>query len=205
MTWFLPILISLPKRFEPGIEFAPGNGGEIGYICYVTENGKRIVFTKRQWYFNLTTDIMIFIVIIISYLITWCGIEKENEDNRRRIVETRLLGSHQLRLFRYNIYAKSIQKDLRLTASIICLSYIVFRLPLIILGRIESDHILFKFCATLYTVQFFVHFIIYALIQKNYRKAYCDILRVMFPCCFICQRSNNNLNIELEEKYEENS
>ena len=187
LTWTLPIVINVPKRFEPGITFSPGNGSGTGNLCYAIENGKRVIFTERQWYFSLCINITIFCAIIISYLITWCGIKKENEQKMDIISEE--INRRSIRLFGYKVHARAVKKDLHLTTSLICICFIVFRLPLIVLGRSKLEQTLFSFLFALYTLQFCFHFIIYAIIQKTYRRAYCDILNVMVPCFFKCQRT----------------
>ena len=86
-TWILPILTNLHKHFEPGIVFAAGNGNETGYTCYAKENGTYVILTTWQWYSSIVNNIVIFIIIIASYFITWCGIKKETEETRDKILE----------------------------------------------------------------------------------------------------------------------
>ena len=183
LAWILPILINLPERFEPGIDYAPGNGTGVGYVCYAVEGGKLVVFTKEQWIFSLVTDIFLFTVIIISYLVAWCGIKKETAKTRSVILE-RGISTRQSRLFEFKTHTKSIQRDLRLTISLICLSWVIFRLPLIILGRAEIDSNTFNFLFAMYSMQFCIHFIMYAIVEKSYRSAYKDILNEIFSCFF---------------------
>ena len=191
-TWIFPILINLHKQFEPGIEFSPGNGNETGHVCYAKENGTYVGLTTWQWRSSVVNNILLFIVIITSYLIAWCGIKKENEKNREKIVALKSAGNRQIRLFGYNVHAQKLQKDIRLTGSIICLTYVVSRLPLIILGYYKVSNVTLAIWI-LYIFQYCMHFITYAIIQKKYRKAYCDVLRIVFPCMSKCKINEENL------------
>ena len=85
MNWTVPILIRLPTRFETGVDFAPGNGSGIGYICYAIEDGKRVVFTNVQWGFSVAYSTTILAIIVVSYLSSWWGLKKENERNLKII------------------------------------------------------------------------------------------------------------------------
>ena len=183
LVWILPIVINLPERFEPGISYAPGNGTGVGYVCYAVEGGKFVIFTKEQWIFCLLTDIFLFIVIILSYLVARSGIKKETAKTRSVILE-RGISKRQSRLFEFKTYTKSIHRGLRLTISLICLSWVIFRLPLIILGRAEIDSYAFNFLFAMYSMQFSIHFIMYAIVEESYRSAYKDILKEAFSCFF---------------------
>jgi len=201
-TWIFPILSNLHKQFEPGIEFSSGNGNETGYVCYAKENGTYVGLTTWQWRSSVLNNILLFIIIITSYLITWCGIKKENEKNREKILALKSAGNRQIRLFGYNVHSQKLQKDLRLTGSIICLTYVVSRLPLIILGYYEVSNVTLAIWV-LYILQYCMHFITYAIIQEKYRKAYCDVLRTIFPCLSTCRGNKENLEngaITLQKK-----
>merc|ERR1712080_363208 len=84
-----------------------------------------------------------------------------------------------------NVMAKLKKKDLSLSVSIICITYILCRFPLAISGRsadINQHTLWLQLCFLIYNLQFSAHFIIYAAFQNNFRDAYCDILRKIFPC-----------------------
>ena len=132
VNWTVPILIRLPTRFETGVDFAPGNGSGIGYICYAIEDGKRVVFTNVQWEFSVAYSTTILAIIVVSYLSSWWGLKKENERNLKII-------KGSMGISGYNNHVHSIKRDLRMTASLICLCMIIFRLPLIIFGRAEVE------------------------------------------------------------------
>ena len=140
-TWLLPTIINLPKSFEQGVDFQPGklpksfeqgidfhpgknssdysaNRSEVGYLCYPTENGTKVMWTDTQFVLNLTTDILVLLAIVISATISWLSFKREISDNRDK------LAHDQIRLLRYNIVAKLRKKDLSLSVSIICVTYL---------------------------------------------------------------------------------
>ena len=188
-AWLLPTMINIPKSFETGVDFEPGKNGtelnnenrtEVGYLCYPTENGTKKMWTESQFQLNLTTDILVLFIIIISGIISWLSFKREVHDNRDKFAHD------QLRLLRYNIIAKLKKKDLSLSVSIICITYIICRFPLAISGRssdINEHAFWLQFCLLLYNLQFSLHFLVYAIFHNNYRDAYCDVLRKVFPCC----------------------
>ena len=183
LAWIVPILINLPERFESGITYAPGNGTGVGYVCYAIEDGSLVIFTKEQWIFSLITDIFLFIVIVLSYLVALYGIRKDSAYTKRKIIE-RSNSTRQSRIFEFNTHTKTIKRGLRLTICLICLSWIIFRLPLIILGRAEIDSNTFNFLFALYNMQFCIHFIMYAIVEESYRIAYKNILKDLICCVF---------------------
>ena len=201
-SWLLPTMINLPKSFEADVDFQPGknrtvqdneNGEEVGYLCYPTEDGKKVMWTHIQFVLNLTTDILVLLTIIISGTISWLSFKREVHDNRDK------LEHDQLRLLRYNIIAKLKKKDLSLSVSIICITYIICRFPLAISGRYSGINGLtawLQFCSLLYNLQFGLHFLVYAIFHNNYRDAYCDVLRKIFPCCnkLCCSNTATEVN-----------
>ena len=200
-TWLLPTMINLPKSFEQGVDFQPGklpnststNRSEVGYLCYPTENGTKVMWTDTQFELNLTTDILVLLAILISATISWLSFKREISDNRDK------LAHDQIRLLRYNIVAKLKKKDLSLSVSIICITYIICRFPLAIIGTSSDiNHHTFwlQFCSLLYDLQFGLHFLVYAIFQNNYRDAYFDVLKRIFPCCnkLCCSNATTEVN-----------
>ena len=197
--WLLPVIFNLPKIFEKGVSFEPGklnrreNVSEIGYICYPVENGTKVTWTAKQFTFNIIQDILVLLTIIISGLISWVSFRREIHDNTEKFKHD------DLNLWRSNIISKLKKKDLSLSVSIICITYIVCRFPLAIAYSSqdineEVNAAWLQFCVVLYNVQFSLHFIIYAIFQNNYRDAYFDILRLIFPCHQkLCCSKNNNV------------
>ena len=185
----MPTLFNLPKSFEPDVDFKPGKNhsskNEVGYICYPVENaamedGTKVMWTKWQFGLNFTQDILVLITIIISAAVSWISFKRELDDHRDKIA------NDQLRLLRLNVMAKLKKKDLSLSVSIICITYILCRFPLAISGRsadINQHTLWLQLCFLIYNIQFSAHFIIYAVFQNNFRDAYCDILKKVFPCC----------------------
>lgn len=183
VSWILPTIFNLPKSFEQNVVFKPGKDNrsenEVGYICYPVENGTTVMWTDLQFRMNITGDVMVLLVIALSATISWISFKNEISDNRDK------LENDQLRLLRYNLIAKLKQKELSLSVSIICITYIICRFPLAISGHsadINQHTLGLHLCFLLYNLQFTTHFIVYAIFQNNFRDAYCDILRKIFPC-----------------------
>ena len=170
VSWILPTIFNLQKSFEENVVFKPGKDNrsenEVGYICYPVENGTRVMWTDLQFRMNITGDILVLLVIALSATISWISLKNEISDNRDK------LPNDQLGQLRYTIIAKLKQKDLSLSVSIICITYIICRFPLAISGRsadINQHTLWLQFCFLLYNLQFATHFIIYAIFQYNFR------------------------------------
>ena len=193
VSWILPTIFNLQKSFEENVVFEPGKDHsseyEVGYICYPVENGIRVMWTDLQFKMNITGDVLVLLVIALSATISWISFKNEVKDN------TEKLANDQLRLLRYNLIAKLKQKDFSLSVSIICITYIICRFPLAISGRsadINQHTLTLQLLFLLYNLQFTTHFIIYAIFHNNFRDAYCDILRKIFPCCSkVCCSKNS--------------
>ena len=186
--WTFPTFIGLPKSFERNVDFSPGNGSEIGYICLPVENGKYTVFTETQFNVNIITDMMILLTLIVCGYISWSNVRREIRNNRDR------LEHNEIMLFQYNIATKGKERSRTITVVIICASYIILRFPLLVFGRTEDIHVSYLglgICVFLFNMQFCFHFLIYAIVQTNYRNAYFDLLRIIFSCTNRCRRSNN--------------
>lgn len=185
-TWIFPILIHLPRIFEPGVTFGPGknhsaeeNPSEVGYLCYSYEDRRRVLSSTTNYVFNLANDTIVLIIVLISSIISIWGFNRQVLEMRDK------LSKDELKLFRYNFIAALKQKKLSITIFSICLSYFVLRLPLVIIGNTTISHITFgfAFCVFLYNLQFCVHFMIYAVGGKHFAEAYYDMLKLIFPCC----------------------
>ena len=125
-VWLVPILISLPKSFEEGVKYAPGNGSELGYVCYAVQNGTRVLFTDLEWYLIAANNGCIFVVLIVSYALIWYSFEKTVK------VELARLQSHQeIKHLRLNLIKKAGRINGSFTIGIICFNYIALRLPLV--------------------------------------------------------------------------
>ena len=183
VSWILPTIFNLQKSFEENVVFKPGKNhtseNEVGYICYPVENGTRVMWTDLQFKMNIIGDVLVLLVIALSATISWISLKNEVSDNKDK------LAKDQLGLLRYTIIAKLKQRDLSLSVSIICITYIICRFPLAISGHsadINHHTLWLQLCFLLYNLQFTTHFIIYAIFQYNFRDAYCDVLRKIFPC-----------------------
>ena len=206
-VWILPILISIPTHLEAGVEFepGPGNGTGWGHICYSKVNGTIVVLTTTQHTVSMISDIVILLIILASSIVTWFRFKKTVERGK----ET--LKNNEFKLIAFSITAKLEEKYISIAISVICAYYVIVRFPLYIVSHVHSGHDytqeqhdgIFKgigVCIILYIMQFCTHFLIYAVIQSAYRKAYCSVLKLVFPCCFKCKKSEDNQNVGIEEK-----
>ena len=143
---------------------------------------------------NLSNDIFILVTMVVSVFIIWHGFRRELKDSRKRIQ------SNAIGLIQLNIIANAQLKQLITTAAVIFTTYLILRVPLYIYGRMEitSMPLGLSVCNLLYESQFCTHFLIYAIIQTNYRRAYYDMLRL--PRCTKEQTSDNNTNTVLKLK-----
>ena len=204
--WILPILINIPKILESDVDFkpGPGNGSGYGYLCYSIKNGTIVVLTETQYILNLINDSIIFLIIVISSFVSWFRFKKEVDQHRTDAK------NNDVKILALNICAKVEEQTMRIAVSIVCAYYVVVRLPLYIFGHPsmiglighDSVWIAAGISIILYIMQFCTHFLIYAVIMLNFRKAYVDTLQVVFPCCFKCTKSNDtntldNTNVQM--------
>ena len=188
--WIIPILFYLPSSFADNIGYATGTGNENGYFCYTVQNRTKVYLSDLQQEMFLATDILVLLTISISIcIILWRF--KRDVDKTRETQHT-----DQLYLFRYNIMIQQKQKSLNFSIGFILLSYVLFRLPWIIFAdaHAESFSVGMRVAIILYYVKFSAPAVLFAFTNKNYRRAYLDILKMAFPCFCKEQKDNNNAN-----------
>ena len=187
----LPILASLPKSFEDGVTFklAEETGSE--RFCYSEEKDSRLMFTKVQNIVNLTSYGTVFVIIVISYLMTW-WLLKKNVQEAREIDD----GGTQTNIEQ----VESRRKSLLIAIGLIFVCYIVLRLPLAIVGptyEIDSISSWLGICVLLFEMQFCTNVIIYAVFMADFREAFLDVFYLMCPCCFKWPRNLNKEDMEM--------
>ena len=125
--------------------------------------------------------------MVVSISIIWHHLRNEVKDRKNR--QSNDLGT----VFALAI-AKGQERSLYKTAAFVCTPYIILRLPLYIYGRTEitDPPVGLGVCILLYDLQFCTHFLIYAVIQKDYQRAYYDMLRVLFPRCIQERETERN-------------
>ena len=183
VLWVMSFLFYLSAMYEKNVSFVPGRGLEQGYICYTNETNTNITvwFTNEQFTVSLSNDIMIFLIIAISYLTIWITFKKEVKNKNEN------LPYDELSRLRVNLKAQLLEKRMIFTIGIICSYYVILRFPIFFIGRSHISKITFwsGFCIILHQIQFCFHFVIYAIIHESYRHAYFDILKISMPCCFL--------------------
>ena len=206
VVWVLPILLlGLPKSFESGVRFSPGNGTESGYQCYseerrvgCNEEWISVWFTRLQCSLNLINDVSLLIIMLISILLIWLSFEMKMKNQTMR--QSTEFG----RAWVHNI-TQAQRKSLYKTAAFLCTPNIVLRLPLYVYGRVPiiDPPIGLGICTLLYNLQFCTHFLIYQFINKDYDSAYRDLLRKLFPICMENEDSDDNINAEPHQSKKE--
>ena len=198
VVWILPtLLLGLPKSFESGVEFRPGDGTESGYQCYSAERSTgannewtNVWFTKLQYTLNLINDASLLIIMLLSILLIWLSFERQANDQTTR-QSTDLGKAVVLRV------TQAKRKSLYKTAAFLCTPNILLRLPLYIYGRqaITNPPVGLGICTLLYNLQFCTHFIIYRFIHRDYDCAYTDMLRKLFPTCMKKEELDDEINV----------
>ena len=89
-----------------------------------------------------------------------------------------------------------------MAVGLIYVCYVVLRLPLFLFGKdfnleggVGGDNgssLWLAICVIIYQIQFSMNFLIYAVLVSNYRKAFRDIISMIFPCCFKSPMPNRN-------------
>ena len=199
-VWAFPILVSLPKSFEEGAKFEPAEEEELGYRCYSVKNHETVLFTKVQEILNFTTDISIFLIVVVGYVITWWILRKKIQQAKDTMDETGIQIDMR--------GVESQQRSFLIAVGLISASYVVLRLPLAIFGQkyLPTDDDGKKFispwlgtCILLYQMQFCINFVIYAIFLADYWEAFLDVFYLMCPCCFKWPRNlNHDQDLEIE-------
>ena len=187
--WLLPtILTGFPKYFEADVTFKPGQGKELGYMCYSVEVRNKhetmAWFTKKQYELNLFNDINLLFIMVSSISLIWYSLEKEAKDSKTR--QSTEFGKLEMRNLE-----KSRKRSFIRSTIMICAPYIFLRLPIFIYGRTEITSLPVGLggCSLLYELQFCIHFVFYAFIHKDYRLAYKDLFSILFSKCIKSQTS----------------
>ena len=200
----MPTLINIPKSFEKDVEFSPGDGKGFGYVCYSKHllnnnqpnQAKIVVFTKTQYYLNLINDIIILLIIVASSLVTVIRFRQQVEDKRTSYEHNQIAQMH------FNFIAKLEEKYITIAATATSSFYVIVRLPLYIFGypSDETTYVAAGVATILFLLQFCAHWLIHMMINKPYKRAFTDILRMILPCCFICQQSEKRNENSEEQK-----
>ena len=204
-TWVVPTLINIPKSLEKDVEFSPGDGKGFGYVCYskylVNNNGtndtKIVVFTETQYYLNLINDIIILLIIVASIIVTMVRF-RQQVDERRLSYQHNKIAQMQIAFI-----AKLEEKYITIAASAISSFYVIVRLPLYIFGHPsgETTYVAAGVATILFLLQFCAHWLIHMFINKPFKRAFTDILRMILPCCFNCQNPKRR-NEHSDEQHE---
>ena len=183
-AWFIPILSSLPKSFQEGITYS-GGGPRLGNLCFPAENGTYVAFTKLDGIVNMASFGTHFVIIVTSYAITWWFWRKTVQQAReiaRRSIEIGVEGT-QFVIDRVEARRKSLFKAIGL----IFVCYAVLRIPIMFSASPHGIEFMSPWFATsliLFTLQFCVNIIIYAVFMVDFRKAFLDVFYFMCSCCF---------------------
>ena len=179
VIWVLPSLIWIPAWLEE-VEFKTGNGTEDGHICYAMQNGTKVHVTKTQLPILFFTDIMVLLTLIVS-----CGILMWSF--RKEVAETMEYHKNDKEYIKqYRETTLKIIKKLKWSTVLLCIVYFILRVPWLIFAGHDAESFAYGFhiCSILYIMKYSIMVIFFGLAHQNFRKAYLDILKLSFPCCF---------------------
>ena len=200
------MFINLARFYEEGIKFRPGkvnttdSVAEVGYLCYAYEGERRVLFTPVSYAMNLSNDITVFVIILISSGISFIAFKKEVHAMNKSPEMKR----DELKRFRFNFIARLKERKLGAIIFCICLCYVFLRLPLTIIGNESIPYWKLKFAIFmfLYNLQFTFHSVVYPIGGKEFRYCYLDMLKKIFPCCFKClSTSSMHMSLNITPSY----
>lgn len=207
-VWIIPILISLPKKFEADVEYRSNHGHDVGDICFVVEGGNVTSFSDVQYFTNLVNDVVLLLVIGVCYVIIYWKLRILANQARDAIEQFEDRDSiSRISLVSFETHVLSIQRSLLISVGLIYVCYVILRLPLVICGKYfgidggvdrgTGISLWLLLCTIVYQMQFCVNFIIYAVLMANYRNAFLDIFRIVFPCCFKRGVTDSNTCVQI--------
>ena len=178
--WIVVILCLLPCWIkEDATEFGTGNGTENGYFCYPKQNGTLVFISDLEKTYNLVTDTLALLVIVLSGGIVIWSYKQERNVLEKQLKEEDLL------IIR--IYTDQVKRNIQHSTGAIILSYVVLRIPWIIFiefSSAEGFSVGMRISALLYWTKCSLIFLLLAFTNKNYRKAYKDFIKMLLSCCF---------------------
>ena len=180
--WIIPILIWLRIWFDDA-KFGTGKGEEKGYTCYpIGKNGTVVFITDLERPYLLISDILVLLIIAISGAIVLWSFKNEMKEAEKQMEQEHLL--------KLKTMTDQLKRNLHCSTGGIILSYVVLRTPWMIVSfTSETFSAEFRISALLYFMKFNVLFLLFAFTNKNYRKAYRDFIKLLFPCCF-CKKES---------------
>ena len=177
--WILPCLILIPAWLED-VEFKTGNGHEDGRICYASQNGRKLHVTKTQFPIIVVTDLMVLVTIILSCCVLLWSFRKE-------IAETMEYHKKDKAYINKHRMKQQQMKRLQWSTAMLVLVYFILRVPWMIFAgtstNAESFDYGYHICSILYIMKFSA-MVLFGFANQNFRRAYFDIIKLLFPCCF---------------------
>ena len=160
-------------------------------MCYPKENGTLVIMTNLERNYLLVTDLLVLFFIAISGCIVVWSFQNEAMEAEKQVAQ-----EHRRKV---KDLITQVKKKLMQSAGAIVLSYVVLRLPWMIVteisvtdaysdGRKElslasSNSLAVKIAILLYFLKFNVLFLFFAFTNKNYRHAYGDFMKLLCSCC----------------------
>ena len=190
--WILPILIWLPATcLEEGVTFATGGGLEDGRACYAFQNDKMVYLTTLQVPMLVVTEILVLVIVILSCMVVLWVFKQEVDETREK------QKSNDLFLFRYNIITEHKKRSLNMSMGIISFAFVVLRLPWLIFAtshcqEVQPHDIGYRTSSIFYIMKYNVMVILFGLSNKNFRRAYLDVIKLCFPCCLKNKTPDDN-------------
>ena len=172
------------------LNFATGTGNENGYQCYAQKDGKLVFLTNLQRDLFLANDILVLVTIAVSFGIMWWSFDKEVRETRKVNVNDELG-----RLRAYQI-AYRTKLGLYKTTGWFVGSYVILRVPWMFFANANADRFSagMRIAIILYFMKFSVLFFLFGHTNKNYRKAYLNFIKLIFPCFRKKEDQKNSVN-----------
>ena len=195
----------MPAILEP-VFYEVGPGMEDGRVCYATKNitenngtsRHRVFATELQQSLLLFTDISVLVMILLCVIITAWNFKLELDEVRENNKH------NELHVFRLNIVAEHRKRNFTKAAGIICASFVVLRLPLLIASNVVDLKLgtqfstAIKVCGIFYIMRFSAIVILFLVTNKNYRRAFWDVIKPICPCYTL--NDDGNLKKSIKRK-----
>ena len=172
--WILGFILSFMIRvIAPGMEF--GYNCLMGF-CFFIPTGEKSNFDTR--WLNIPPNALVFIVpygvIIASYIVIWKHI-RDIKSRSRDMLNVNIGNGDQL---------KDTEIRFIWTIFIVCICYLISSVPITINRfNMESTQVTDSIIIlSLVMCQYTINIFIYTYRSVQYRKAYLDLLVLIFPC-----------------------
>ena len=211
LSLILPVIFFTGVFLEKDedVQYRLGTGNGTGFFCYTVEHGQRVSFSEMSSYAIVIQDCLILDIVVISFLLILVATKMTANELKLAVPGMPIhqscgaseQGTEAKAVAWWRDYITHVEGEAAQQLAVICILYIVLRLPLVFLGRrdmeVEGNFIWFSIGVILYNLQFSINIFIYASLGGDFKNAYLKVLQMMLPCCQIIP-----FNQEEEEREE---